>query len=533
MLELMRKHAKNWLMKFLLGMIVIVFIFYFGTRRGEDETKAVATVNGQDIALAQVQKEYSDLVELYLQQYGSSLSEEMLKGLDLKQKALDILINKTILLQKAQELNIAATEDEVRNYIMAYPAFQRGGAFNEMVYQRMLRMNRMTPEVFEAEQQKMLSAAKLEQLISEAVKVCDQEVFDFFRFQNEQINLSYLMFNPASFKDSIAPSRKDLETYLKEHGSEFRVPEQVQLKALFFPARDYAAAAKISDAEIADYYERHSSKFAQKGEKAPPLAEVKTRIVQELTQISGMAAAEEAAKKAHDAIYQQENFDGYAAQNKLKIVTTDFFPLNSIPAPFNKAANFPQVVMDLKKGEISKVLSGEGEYFVIQVAARKPAYIPELKTVEQEVAKRYSEMAARSLCKKTADTMLARLKKGESLNQIAQANKLSVEETGFFKPGGAIPKLGANPQLSMAIYQLAERTPLPESTFEVNGSFVIVFFKERGKMDTTDYDSKKENLKKLLLQAKRNEYFTTWLENTKALMIKEGKLKIKKDFKEL
>jgi len=33
--------------------------------------------------------------------------------------------------------------------------------------------------------------------------------------------------------------------------------------------------------------------------------------------------------------------------------------------------------------------------------------------------------------------------------------------------------------------------------------------------------------------AKQNEYFMTWLENTKALMIQVGRLKIKKYVKEL
>jgi peptidyl-prolyl cis-trans isomerase D len=258
MLELMRKHAKNWLMKFLLGMIVIVFIFYFGTRTGKEKSETVAIVDGKERG------------EFYRRQYGNDLPEELLKGLDLKQRALNHLISQAILVEKADGLGIAATGEEVRSFIMAYPAFQRGGAFDEALYHRMLRVNRTTPEVFEAEQQKMLSAFKLEQLITEAVKVSDEEIFDFFRFQNEQINLNYLMFSPASYKSSITPSRKELEDYLKDHGSEFRVSEQIQIKALFFPWRDYAASSGISEAEIADYYERHSSNFAKKGEKAPP-----------------------------------------------------------------------------------------------------------------------------------------------------------------------------------------------------------------------------------------------------------------------
>lgn len=533
MLELMRKHAKNWLMKFLLGMIIIVFIFYFGSRTGEERTRTVAVVDGKEIALAEIQKEYSNLAEYYHQRYGGSLSEEMLKGLDLKQKALDSLISQAIIMQKAGELNLTATEDEVRRAIAAYPAFQRGGTFNETAYRQMLRANRMTPDEFEAAQQKMLSAAKLERLIQEAVKVSDQEVFDFFSFQNERININYLLFTPAAFKSAVSPSRKDLETYLKDHGNEFRVPEKVQLKAIFFAGRDFADKADISEADIADYYDRHSAKFAPKGEKAPPLAAVKAQIIAELAQANGMAEAAEQAKKAHDTIYQEENFDAYAAQNRLKTVTTDTFSLNGVPPPFNKVAGIAQILTELKKDEISKVLSDEEGYFFFKVASRKPAYIPELKDIEPEVARRYTEMEAQSRCKKAADAALALLKKGKALSQVAQENKLSLAESGFFKPGAAIPGLGTYPELSSALYQLSERNPLPERTFEVNGGVLVVFFKERGKIDTADYQAKKDNLKQLLLMMKRSEYFTTWLENTKNSMIREGKLKIKKDLKDL
>jgi peptidyl-prolyl cis-trans isomerase D len=370
-------------------------------------------------------------------------------------------------------------------------------------------------------------------LIQEAVKVSDQEVLDFFKFQNEKINISYLTFSPAVFMSAISPPKEALESYLKDHGSEFRVQEQVQLKALFFLGRDYASTTKIPESDIVDYYERHQSTFAKKGKKAPPLSEVRNQIVNELVKVSGMAAAAEHAKKAHDTIYQEENFDQYAVQNKLRIVTTDFFTLNRIPAPFNKISGFPQTVMELKKDEVSKVLSNEDGYFLIKVFSKKPSYVPALKDIEKDVAKRYVEIEARNRCKKAADAAIIRLKKGESITKIAQETKIPVTETGFFKPGDAIPKLGRNQQISDALYQLSERNPFTDQVFEVNGNFVILQFKERGKIDPVEYESKKNYLKQLLLMAKRNEYFITWLENTKASTIKEGRLEIKKDIKDL
>ena len=63
------------------------------------------------------------------------------------------------------------------------------GVFDDRIYKQALRYIKMSPEEFEAVQKKMLTAAKLEDLIIDAVKVSDQEVYDLYKFQNEKINI--------------------------------------------------------------------------------------------------------------------------------------------------------------------------------------------------------------------------------------------------------------------------------------------------------------------------------------------------------
>ena len=50
LLSLMRKHAKSWLIKFLIAIIAVVFIFYFGYSFTEQEGAKVAEVNGEIIS---------------------------------------------------------------------------------------------------------------------------------------------------------------------------------------------------------------------------------------------------------------------------------------------------------------------------------------------------------------------------------------------------------------------------------------------------------------------------------------------------
>ena len=119
MLDLMRKHARNWIMKVLLGIIIVVFIFYFGSIGRSRQADIVATVDGKTIAYVDLQKEYQNLSQFYRQRLGGMLTDEMLKGLNLKQQALDNLIQQAIILQKAKELDVKVTDEEVQASILA------------------------------------------------------------------------------------------------------------------------------------------------------------------------------------------------------------------------------------------------------------------------------------------------------------------------------------------------------------------------------------------------------------------------------
>ena len=306
----------------------------------------------------------------------------------------------------------------------------------------------------------------------------------------------------------------------------------MQIKYLAFMGQDYAAAAKISDADVADYYERHKDQWT-KDKKVQPLAEVKDRITAELRLAKGMYTASDEAKKAHDTIYQEENFDAYAAKQKLTVRTTGLFRLNDPPPEFRTMADFGKFVSGLQKNEIGRVLQGEKGYYVMMLVDRKAPYLPSLKEIEPEVEKQYRETEAKRLAQKEAETLLARLKKGEGLDAVAREKGLKIKETGLFQPGGAVPNLGSSVELTEALFQISEKNPYPEKAYPVEGNYVIVRFKEKGKLNDADFAAQKDAIAKYLGQQKKSETFKAWIEGSKAALIKEGRLEFTRDFKDL
>ena len=84
----------------------------------------------------------------------------MIEELHLKDKILDNLIAKILILQEAKRLGLSIPDEELREAIESVPAFQVNGQFDKRNYERFLRLSRMTPEEFEQSQREESSAFK-------------------------------------------------------------------------------------------------------------------------------------------------------------------------------------------------------------------------------------------------------------------------------------------------------------------------------------------------------------------------------------
>ncbi len=166
MLRILRKHASSWIIKILLGVIVVVFIFFGFGSFSSKKANMVASVNGKIITPEQYRRAYNNLIDQYRYSFGGNLSNEMIKMLQLDQKALDLLIDQRVLLNEAKNLKIKISNDELENALMKITAFQDAGKFSGQRYRKLLSRSRITPEKFEASQREMMVTEKLKSLLA-------------------------------------------------------------------------------------------------------------------------------------------------------------------------------------------------------------------------------------------------------------------------------------------------------------------------------------------------------------------------------
>jgi peptidyl-prolyl cis-trans isomerase D len=206
MLTFMRKHAKSWLIKVLLGTVIVVFIFFYGFNLRQKSASVVASVNGVKISIQQLKSQYQRLLQYQPQR--ASLTSEQLRAL--KEAALEHLIDQVLLLEQAERWEISVSDTEVTTQIHQIPAFLEDGQFVYARFQQILRFQGLTEESFLEDMRRSLLIQKTQDLIRDSAKAAEEDVAALYRLFNERMVLQYISLGPEQFEAQVTISEDEM-----------------------------------------------------------------------------------------------------------------------------------------------------------------------------------------------------------------------------------------------------------------------------------------------------------------------------------
>ncbi|MGE5300778.1 MAG: SurA N-terminal domain-containing protein [Acidobacteriota bacterium] len=174
MLRAMRQHAKYFYVLFFI--VILSFIFWgVGTVDKSGDTNIVAEVGGYKIPTEEYWQSYDRIYKFYREIYKEKFDEAMQKSLNLKEGVLNSLIENRVLLIAAKDNGITVSDAELNEAIKNEPAFMKGGVFDNDIYQNRLRLNRLTPEAYEAAKREDLIVEKMKRMIELSAPVPPEE----------------------------------------------------------------------------------------------------------------------------------------------------------------------------------------------------------------------------------------------------------------------------------------------------------------------------------------------------------------------
>ena len=464
LLSLMRKHAQSWMIKFLIFMIALVFIFYFGYSFNSEEGVKVAEVNGESISKLEYEKTYQDMLTNLRNEYKSVWNDNLIKVLDLKNRALEELIEQKLITQEAGRIGLSVTKKEVREKILEIPGLITNGRFDENRYRYWLSSQQLTPEAFEKNYSQDLLRQKLIQFLSTFLVLSDQEILDNYKYVNEKINLDFIKFSPDEFKASVKKDKEAIKVFFEDRKENYRIPEKIKIAYIKISPESFNDKVKLSEDDLKGYYEDNIDMFTQEKEvkasqilfRVPPNAtpEEQKKIKEKAESVLEMA------KKGEDfAKLAREYSDDPSKENGGDL---GYFKRGRMIKEFEDAA------FSLKKGEISGLVKTSYGYHIIKVDDIKEKKVKPFDEVRAKIDGIMRHNRTMDMADEKGLSLIDQLPYDVNLKQFAADHDEPYGSTEFFSRSEPAPLVSGNSKLIETLFSLekGETTDLVEQNDE-------------------------------------------------------------------
>lgn len=462
MLERLRQNAESWGIKIAFGIIIVVFIFYFGMGNFTDKKEpVVAYVGGEAISAREFQKAYEDAVTALRRQSPGASAEE-LNTPQFKQAILRELVDTKLLLAAAKQMGVTVTLPELRAVISRIPAFQgASGAFDQAIYKNALAQNHTNPKRFEDDLRASQAIQKLQGFSAVAAWVSEPEAKSLFQWARETVRIDTLSFPVKSFAEQVKPTDEQMNAAYEAGKDRFKEPARVRLEYLPITVADLAAAQKVSDEDVKKQYEAGAETYKHPAQMrarhilllVPPSAtqEVADKALSELKNIQAQL------KKggSFEALAKKHSQDPGSAAKGGEL---PWFSEGTMVKPFEDAAKA------LKPGQVSEPVRTQYGWHLIKLEGSRPAGKVAFEEAAADIRRRLAEERASEKINEILDQSMDQIAAGVKLAKIAQGLGLSTQKSELLDLQAVQNQFGLKKEAAETLFALANgsgaKTPL-------------------------------------------------------------------------
>jgi len=458
MLDRMRRH-RNWL-KWSLALVVLTFIAFYipsfldtTTPVGASASDVVATVNGKDIRGLDFQRRYQNQMTAYQQQYGGSINEQLLRQLGVDQQILQQMVDEQAALAEAERQGIRVSDEELAQQIFSIPALQENGRFiGEARYEQLLLSQNppMNKGDFEENLRRSMMIDKLRSAVTGWLAVTDTDVEREYKTRNEKVKLQVVALTADKFRDKVAVSDADINSYYTAHQAEYRKGEQRKIKYVLVDRDQLRSRITVTPQDVDSYYNSNVQQF-----QTPE----QVRASHILLKTEGKDEA--AVRKQAEDVLKQAKAPGadFAALAK-KYSEDDGSKANGGDLDYfskgRMVPEFEQAAFTLQPGQISDLVKSQFGFHIIKVVDKKPAATRTLDEVRPQIQQTLqAQRVEQQITERTRD-LDARITKPADLDVVGKEAGASIAESGFFAREDPIPTLGPAPEVAAQAFQLKD-----------------------------------------------------------------------------
>lgn len=360
MITWMQRHKKWLVITIWISTIAFVGAGFVGWGSYEygKSSGAVAVVGDRKVSVEEYQREYSSLYQRYAQAFGNQFNQEMAKKMKLHEAAINLVIQKNLILSYADDLGLTVTDEDIAKELVSIPAFIKNGKFDKELYIKILRQNRTNAVEYEASLKRDLLLQKVESLFQ--IEPQTNEVANISELLFAQDDISIKILNPLDIK--VDSSDEKLKAYWELNKVKYLSDNAFELSTTTIPYEKVTP----SDEELKDHYKKFKTDYKKEDGKIKSFEEAKADIIKDLSaKATKTTALKEYLKLKKDEVKFEKTETIY--ENKLSFTNEEISEI--------KAS---------KNGDVLKPFEGENSFVIVKVLNKidpKPLSFEEAKAM--------------------------------------------------------------------------------------------------------------------------------------------------------
>ncbi|MGI9553987.1 MAG: SurA N-terminal domain-containing protein [Thermodesulfobacteriota bacterium] len=506
------KEKNSWLTRVILILLAVTFVLgfgYFGVINLENtgiSTGTAAEVNGEKIPLVQFYNVRQNMYKQFQAGQGN-----LPPGADdfINYRALQQLVEAKLLAQKASELGFFISNDELSESIRTNPGFQIDGKFIGLeAYRNAIRQSlNMSVGDFEKGYKEELLVQKIVALINSSAKLTDDELYNLYKVQNENISLYYITFNAEDFTNSASVSENEIQEHYNNNQGDFLTAEKRKIKFAKISKADFANKIQVGDDEVKSYYDSYGDEFKDGDGNQKTLEEATPEIVEKLKStrvdtafndfvlsVRGNSNLEDIDKILVENSFQEAELSDLFSANQ----DTDKFPAGVI----NKA-------FTIESGETSSVAAGD--IWLIKLVEIEPKRQKTVEEAKDDVVKTISLNKGGEAAKIAAEETLNKITTSKSsFKDTVNSLGIKINKTDAFPRTNPPENLNVE-DLKIDAFLLSKSNPSGTKIYQNGNSYFIISLNEKSNADRSDFEKDKDEIRTQQLQRQQFELVNEWV----------------------
>jgi len=424
----------------------------------------IATVAGNDITTLEVQKQARQMVRRQFPKGGAQAS--MLLPFFASQ-AVEQLIQRDAVLAEARRLGLRATDADVREELQhgrySEVFFPNGNFIGQAAYEERLQQADLTVPTFEESVKDDILIEKLRNLVADSALVTDSEVRAKFEKDNTKIKFDYAVLHKDDILKTIHPTDSELKAYYDQHKASYAnsIPEKRKISYVLIDTAKLESEVKISQQELQSYYDQHRDEY-----RVPE--QVNLRHIYFKTPLPGPDGkidqkGVDAARKKADDVLKQLHAGGNFADLAKKFSEDASSVKNGGSLGWVQRGQFPSPEMEkaafsLPKAGTSDVITASGGFDIIHIDDKQDAHLKSLDEVKAQIEPILKQQKAGQAADAEAAAVLNQART-IGLDKAAASKGMQVITTDFVSRTDSLPGIGNSAQFMDTVFNEPEKSP--------------------------------------------------------------------------